>query len=186
LLNYVDKYPYTDVKSLPNYSSHLHENLDTTGTSDTKTDATLHLDVKTDVVKTLFVLTEAILVDERVSTVLKPTDTKSDANLHLDVEANEVKTDLCLTEAKVDERVSGLLSRIKSKCDEEYKVDVLTKVDCGILLNSGFMLSWYIFCCKKKESMHKFIFHAIIFKTKKPIFQKTSSSCLLVINQFFI
>ena len=36
LFNCVDKDPYTAVKSLTSYSSHLHENLDSAGTSDTK------------------------------------------------------------------------------------------------------------------------------------------------------
>ena len=106
LLKYADKYPYTDVKSLLNYSSHMHENLDTTGTTDAKTDTTLHLEVKADVVKTMSALTEAI-VDERVSTVLKTTDAKTDTILQFDVDTNAVKTELYLTQAIVDERVSG-------------------------------------------------------------------------------
>ena len=57
------------------------------------------------------------------------TDSKTDTTLHLDVEVNVVKTASALTEAIVDDRASELYSKIKSKCDEEYKVDVLTKVD---------------------------------------------------------
>ena len=60
MFNCVARDPYTYVKSTTSYSSQLHQNLKSTGTSDTKTDTILHLDIKTNAVKTVFVSIDRI------------------------------------------------------------------------------------------------------------------------------